>query len=67
MKYVLLFFIGTTLYLMVQNKFDDKYEHGYADGIKSALRTNPPSEELEVVCAGLWVGEQNKKFMERNK
>lgn len=65
MKYVLLFFIGTTLYLMVQNKFDDKYEHGYADGIKSALRTNPPSEELEVVCAGLWVGEQNKKFMER--
>lgn len=67
MKYTLVLLIGVIVYLMVQNKFDDKYEHGYADGIKSALRTNPPSEELEVVCAGLWVGEQNKKFMERNK
>ena len=65
MKYILVLLIGVVVYLMVQNKFDDKYEHGYADGIKSALRTNPPSEELEVVCAGLWVGEQNKKFMER--
>ena len=67
MKYLLLFFLGTTLYLLIQNRFDDNYEHGYADGLKSALRTNPPSQELELVCAGLWVGEQNKKYWEKTK
>lgn len=67
MKYLLLFFIGTTLYLLTQNRFGDAYEHGYADGIKSALRTNPPSDELEMVCAGLWVGEQNKKYWGKQK
>lgn len=65
MKYVLVFFIGTTLYLLIQNRFDDRYEHGYANGMKNALRTNPPSEELEMTCAGLWVGQQNKKYWER--
>jgi hypothetical protein len=35
--------------------------HGEQQGIKKALNTNPVSEELELVCAGLWVGEQNKK------
>ena len=35
--------------------------HGEKQGLKKALNTNPVSEELEMVCAGLWVGEQNKK------
>ena len=35
--------------------------HGEKQGIKKALNTNPVSEELELTCAGLWVGEQNKK------
>lgn len=30
-------------------------------GMKNAYSTNPVSEELEMVCAGLWVGEQIKK------
>ena len=33
--------------------------------MKEMLRTNPPSEELELVCAGLWIGEQNKKYWEK--
>ena len=42
---------------------------GIAEGrsmaMKEMLRTNPPSEELELVCAGLWIGEQNKKYWEK--
>ena len=40
---------------------------GYKDGFNTALKTNPPSEELEMVCAGLWVGEQNKKYFEKER
>ena len=46
-------------------------DHGKKEGrnmaLKEALHTNPPSEELEMVCAGLWIGEQNKKHHEKNK
>ena len=44
-------------------------DRGIAEGrsiaMKEALRTNPPSEELELVCAGLWIGEQNRKYWEK--
>jgi hypothetical protein len=42
-------------------------KEGYKDGVNSALKTNPPSNELEMVCAGLWIGEQNKKYWNKNK
>ena len=35
--------------------------------MKEALRTNPPSEELELVCAGLWIGEQNRRYFEKKR
>lgn len=38
---------------------------GRQQALKTALSTNPVSEELELVCAGLWVGEQNKKYWEK--
>ena len=42
---------------------------GIAEGrsiaTKEILKTNPPSQELEMVCAGLWIGEQNKKYWEK--
>ena len=44
----------------------DHWQMGYEAGRKEALKTNPPSEELEMVCAGLWVGQQNKKFWEKD-
>lgn len=67
MKTLLVIMTVAIIYLLIQNKFDDKYQSGYADGLKEALKTNPPSQELEMVCAGLWVGEQNKKYWEKNK
>jgi hypothetical protein len=50
------------------DKFDDmreQYEFGFERGQKTALSINPPSEDLELVCAGLWVGEQNQIYIER--
>lgn len=45
------------------------YNFGKTDGHKEALRTayrtNPPSEQLEMTCLGLWIGEQNKKAWEK--
>lgn len=38
---------------------------GYAVGYKAALNTREPSDELEMVCASLWMGEQHKKYAER--
>lgn len=40
-------------------------DHGIKQGKRDALRTNPVSEELEMICAGLWVGEQNKKYKDK--
>jgi hypothetical protein len=48
-------------YFLFDNALDRQYNRGFAEGRGMALKTNPPSEELELVCAGLWIGEQNKK------
>jgi hypothetical protein len=40
---------------------------GIAEGRNMALSTDPVSEELEMTCAGLWVGEQNKKYHQKTK
>jgi len=42
-----------------------QYEFGFERGQKTALSTHPPSEELEMVCASLWVGKQNQIYIER--
>lgn len=34
-------------------------------GRKQALSTNPVSDELEMVCAGLWMSEQNREAVKR--
>ncbi len=49
-------------YLLINNAFERQYKAGFREGRGMALKTNPPSEELELTCAGLWVGEQNKKY-----
>jgi uncharacterized protein YneF (UPF0154 family) len=45
--------------------------HGIAEGrntaMKEALKTNPPSEELEMTCAALWIGEQNMKYHNKER
>ena len=65
MRIILVLMTVSIIYLLIQNKFDDKYQAGYADGVKEALKTNPPSQELEMTCAGLWVGEQNRKYFNK--
>jgi len=40
-------------------------DHGIKQGKREALSLNPVSEDLEMICAGLWVGEQNKKYREK--
>lgn len=65
MKFILGVLIFALIYIGIQNQYDDRYDKGYADGVKYALRTNPPSQELEMVCAGLWVGEQNRKYFNK--
>ena len=54
------------LYLLAQSALEREYQIGLREGRGMALKTNPPSEELELVCAGLWVGEQNKKAYKQN-
>ena len=41
------------------------HHQGESKGQREALSTNPVSEQLEMTCAGLWVGEQNRKYQER--
>ena len=57
MKYMAALILILICALWVPYKMDEAYAKGRAE----ALRTNPVSEELELVCAGLWVGEQAKK------
>lgn len=61
MKYVLIFCIVSTALLLITHRMDQRYQEGIAEGRRTALHASPPSEELEMVCAGLWVGEQAKK------
>lgn len=64
-KYILVAAIVLVSYLLVQQRYSDEYQAGYAEGLRVALKTNPPSQELEMVCAGLWVGEQNRKYFNK--
>ena len=50
--------VGISLFL----SFKVGENHGYLAAESKMLRTNPPSQELEMACLGLWVGEQNKKY-----
>jgi len=47
--------------------YQDGYKKGLVEGEKTALNVRAPSEQLELACLGLWIGEQNKIYVERNK
>jgi hypothetical protein len=67
MKYALIGLLLVILGVLIESRLNDQYQLGYQEGVKTALKTNPPSEELEMACAGLWIGEQNKKWFNKNK
>lgn len=35
----------------------------YQQGYKDALYKRPVSDDLEMVCAGIWVGRENEKYI----
>ena len=43
------------------------YNVGVAEGEARAINPRDPSDRLEMACAGMWIGEQNKKWHERTK
>jgi hypothetical protein len=43
------------------------YSTGYQKGLKDALRTNPVSDDLEFVCAGLWFGKHGPIYYQMRK
>jgi len=71
--FAILTFIGGIIFGVSLTMLDDiasmteQYQLGYKQGKKAALNVKKPSEELEIACAGLWVGEQNRIYWERNK
>lgn len=63
-------FIGlTAVSVLVGFKFGYTQGHSAGVGFGKATAINPrnPSEELEMACAGLWIGLQNRKHYEQEK
>jgi hypothetical protein len=42
-----------------------QYDSGFKQGWHDALHKRPVNEELELVCAGLWIGNEAKKYWEK--
>lgn len=53
--------------LMALSAYRLGFTNGREQGLQQALNTNPVSEELEMTCAGLWLGEQHKKHQQKGK
>lgn len=62
---LIMFVFGGTMLAVYERSYYLGSLDGYAAGYKAALNTREPSDELEMACAGLWVGEQHKKYEER--
>jgi hypothetical protein len=65
MKAILSLALVGALYLLAQSALEREYRTGLREGRAMALKTNPPSDELEMVCEGLWVGKQNQKMWDK--
>ena len=66
-KYVLITLLTLLMWVMVNDRIDQAHSEGFKLGMHYALKKDPPSEELELACAGLWVGQQNRRWFEKNK
>lgn len=67
MKFMFWVIVAMIAALWIPHKMDETYAKGVAEGRRTALKLNPPSEELELACMALWVGEQNKKAWKKQK
>jgi hypothetical protein len=60
-----IFLLGCTIgvvWLLADHQIDKAHVEGFKLGMHYALKSDPPSEQLEMTCAGLWVGKQNQKM-----
>jgi len=65
-----IFLLGSAIgvvWLLADHQIDKAHAEGFKVGMNYALKSDPPSEQLEMTCAGLWVGEQNKKYFEKER
>ncbi len=61
MKYIFILLVIAVAALWIPHRMEQEYARGVAEGKRTAFNTSPVSEELELACAALWVGEQTKK------
>ena len=54
MKIVFWAFLIALVFLFMDHQVDKAHTEGFSVGMRYALKSNPPSQELEMVCAGLW-------------
>ena len=66
LPYVLGGIIVGLVAVLTHGSMDRKYQEGFQEGRKTAYNMHPVSEELEMTCASLWVGEQAKKRWEKD-
>lgn len=45
----------------------EAYVAGYNQGYKDALYKRPVSDDLEMVCAGLWFGKETEKHLKEEE
>lgn len=64
---LIMFVFGGTMLAVYERSYYLGSLDGYAAGWKSALNSREPSDELEMVCARLWVGEQYKIYERRQR
>lgn len=69
MKYLLVIGIVAVLLFLIVSRpsMKDHWELGYEAGKKEALNIHRPTDDLEMACAALWVGKQNKIWSQRNQ
>ena len=60
-----LVWIGLISAVSLAVAFQAGHYRGYLEAESRMLKTNPPSQELEMACLGLWVGEQNNKYYKK--
>ena len=55
MKFMFWVIVAMIAALWIPHKMDEAYTKGLSEGRRTALHATPPSEELELVCAGQWI------------
>lgn len=58
---------GLIVWVTTPSTLKESWDKGYVEGKKEALRINPPSDQLEMTCAGLWFSKENEKYWRKRE